>query len=223
MRLLRVLTAAIGLAALLPSLSAAQGGRQFKDAWFWGVKGGGVMYSSASTENSIAPLVGAEWLITRTRGGLYLSFDQAFLTTTGRFLDREPDSTFQRNVALKNLRRFSIAAMVFPMQSARYHPYAGFGMVLNQIGSAAAQGAFLNPGRYAIALDSVQSKKTSFTPMLVGGLQVRMAPFSVFGQAVASPAQQNFFLYSNGGGQSFNFSLEGGIRYNFGSSIDRIR
>jgi hypothetical protein len=187
------------------------------------VKGGGVLYSSASTENSIAPLVGAEWLITRTRGGLYVSFDQAFLTTTGSFLDREPDSTFQRNVALKNLRRFSIAAMVFPMQSARYHPYAGFGMVLNQIGSAAAQGAFLNPGRYAIALDSVQSKKTSFTPMLIGGMQVRMAPFSVFGQAVASPAQQNFFLYNNGGGQAFNLSLEGGVRFNFGSSIDRVR
>ena len=65
MRLLRVLTAAIGLAALLPKPSAAQGGRQFKDAWFWGVKGGGVLYSSASTENSLAPLVGAEWLITR--------------------------------------------------------------------------------------------------------------------------------------------------------------
>ena len=49
MRLLRVLTAAIGLAALLPTLSAAPGGKQFKDAWFWGVKGGGLLYSSAST------------------------------------------------------------------------------------------------------------------------------------------------------------------------------
>ena len=223
MRLLRVLTAAIGLAALLPKPSAAQGGRQFKDAWFWGVKGGGVLYSSASTENSFAPLVGAEWLITRTRGGLYVSFDQAFLTTTGSFQDREPDSTFQRNVALKNLRRFSIAAMVFPMQSPRYHPYAGFGMMLNQIGSAAAQGAFLNSSRYAVALDSVQSKKTSFTPVLVGGLQVRMMPFSVFGQAVAAPAQQNFFLYNSNGGQAFNVSLEGGVRWNFGSSIDRVR
>ena len=51
-------------------------------------------------------------------------------------------------------------------------------MVLNQIGSASAQGAFLNSSRYAIALDSVQSKKTSFTPLLVGGVQVRMPQFS---------------------------------------------
>ena len=59
--------------------------------------------------------------------------------------------------------------------------------------------------------------------MLVGGLQVRMTQFSVFGQAVASPAQQGFFLYNANGGQSFNISLEGGVRYNFGSSIDRVR
>ena len=223
MRLLRVLTAAIGLAALLPRPSAAQAGRQFKDAWFWGVKGGGMLYSSASTENSAAPLVGADWLITRTRGGLYMSFDQAFLTTTGSFLDREPDSTFMRNVALENLRRFSIAAMVFPLQSAKIHPYAGLGMVLNQIGSASAQGAFLNSGRYAIALDSVQSKKTSFTPLLIGGVQWRMPGFSAFGQVLASPAQQGFFLHNMNGGSSFNYSLEGGIRYNVGSAIDKIR
>ena len=90
MRLLRVLTAAIGLAALLPRPSAAQEGRQFKDAWFWGIKGGGMLYSSASTEHSVAPSVGAEWLITRSRAGLYMSFDQAFLSTTGQFFDRDP-------------------------------------------------------------------------------------------------------------------------------------
>jgi hypothetical protein len=222
MRLLRVLTAAIGLAALLPQTSAAQAGRQFKDAWFWGIKGGGMLYSSASTENSAAPLVGAEWLITRTRGGLYVSYDQAFLSTTGSFLDRDPDSTFTRNVSLKNMRKVSLAAMVFPFQSAKYHPYVGFGMAMSQIGAANFQSGFTNSGRYQIALDSVQSKKTSFSPTLIGGLQMRMQPFSVFGQAVASPTQQSFFLRNANSG-SFNFSLEGGIRYNFGSSIDRVR
>jgi hypothetical protein len=223
MRLLRVLTAAIGLAALLPRPGAAQAGRQFKDAWFWGIKGGGMLYSSASTDNSAAPMVGAEWLITRSRGGLYVAFDQAFLSTTGAFQDRDPDSTFTRTVALKNMRRFSIAAMVFPMQSARYHPYFGLGVALSQIGGATFESGFSNPARYAVALDSLQSKKTSFSPTMIGGLQIRMAPFSVFGQAVASPAQKNFFLYSGSGNQSFNFSLEGGIRYNVGSSIDRAK
>jgi hypothetical protein len=223
MRLLRVFTAAIGLAALLPQLSAAQAGRQFKDAWFWGIKGGSMLYSSASTENSVAPLVGAEWLITRSHGGLYVSLDQAFLKTTGTFLDRDPDSTFNRNVALKNMRRLSIAAMAFPLQSAKYHPYAGLGLSLSQIGGAALQSAFANTTRYQIALDSVQSKKASFSPVLVAGIQARLTRFSVFGQTTASPVQENFFLRSGNTGQAFNFSLETGIRYNFGSSIDRAR
>jgi hypothetical protein len=217
------LTAAIALAALLPRPGAAQEGRPFKDAWFWGIKGGGQLYSSASTEHSIAPSVGAEWLITRSRAGLYLSFDQAFLNTTGQFLDRDPDSTFYRSVALKNVRRFQMAAMVFPMQTAMYHPYFGLGLGLNQIGSASFTGSFATPARYQVALDSVQSKKTSFSPTFIGGVQVRLTQFSVFGQAVASPTQQNFFLVAPGGGNGVNVALEGGIRYNFGSSIDRVR
>jgi hypothetical protein len=223
MRFLRVLTAAIGLAALLPQTSAAQAGRQFKDAWFWGIKTGGLVYSSASTTNSAAPMLGAEWLITRSRGGLYVSFDQAFLSTTGSFLDRDPDSTFTRSVSLKNMRRLAIAAMVFPMQSAKYHPYAGFGMSLSQIGGASFQTGFVNTVRYQIALDSVQSKKASFSPIIIAGLQARMTRFSVFGQAAVSPIQQNFFLYNSNSGSAFNASLETGIRYNFGSSIDRAR
>jgi hypothetical protein len=223
MRLLRVLKAAIGLAALLPRPGAAQEGRPFKDAWFWGIKGGGQLYSSASTEHSIAPSVGAEWLITRSRAGLYLSFDQAFLNTTGQFLDRDPDSTFYRSVALKNVRRFQMAAMVFPMQTAQYHPYFGLGLGLSQIGSATFTGSFATPARYQVALDSVQSKKTSFSPTFLGGLQVRMPQFSVFGQVVASPTQQSFFLTTPNNGNAVSFALEGGVRYNFGSSIDRVR
>ena len=223
MRLLRVLTAAIGLAALLPRPGAAQEGRPFKDAWFWGIKGGGQLYSSASTEHSFAPQVGVDWLITRSRAGLYLSFDQAFLNTTGQFLDRDPDSTFYRSVALKNVRRFQMAAMVFPMQTAKYHPYFGLGLGLNQIGSASFTGSFATPARYQVALDSVQSKKTSFSPTFIGGVQVRSPQFSFFGQVIGSPNQQKFFLTTPNNGSAVSFSLEGGIRYNIGSSIDRVR
>jgi len=74
-----------------------------------------------------------------------------------------------------------------------------------------------------VALDSVQSKKTSFSPTFLGGLQVRLTQFSVFGQAVASPTQQSFFLTTPNNGSAVSFALEGGVRYNFGSSIDRVR
>lgn len=222
MRFLRVLAVATCFAALPSQSSAAQDGRQFKDAWFWGVKGGAVSFNSAITSNGGAPLVGAEWLITRSRGGLYASFDQAFFTTEGGFVDRDVDSIFVRPVKLKNMRRFTLAGMVFPWQTRSLHPYAGFGLALSQIAGATLLTGPSSGQRYQIALDSIQARKAAFSPIFIAGAQAQRRSFSVFGQATASPTQQTFFL-SNDGGAAFNFSLEFGLRYNVGSSIDRGR
>ena len=40
----------------------------------------------------------------------------------------------------------------------------------------------------------------------------------MFGQATFNPTQHNFLLYN---GQAFNFSMEFGVRYNVGSSIEK--
>jgi len=58
----------------------------------------------------------------------------------------------------------------------------------------------------------------SFSPFGIVGVQYRFTGISVFGQATANPTQHNFLLYN---GQSFNSSLEFGVRYNVGSSIDK--
>ena len=223
MRFLRVLAVATGFAALLAQSSAAQDARQFKDAWFWGIKGGGLLYSSASTREGGAPLVGAEWLITRSNGGLYLSFDQAFFTTTGGFTDRDPDSSFVRNVTLKNLRRFTMAGMIFPLQSRNLHPYAGLGFALNQIAGATLATGTANTSRLLIAQDSIQARKAAFSPIFITGIQARFKPLSLFVQGTASPAQQSFFLSNANSRRSMNLSIELGARYNVGSSIDRAR
>ena len=223
MRFLRVLAAATGIAALLSQSSAAQDARQFKDAWFWGVKGGGLLYSSATTTNGGAPLVGAEWLITRTNGGLYVSFDQAFMTTTGGFRDRDTDTSFVRHVTLKNLRRFTMAGMIFPAQTRNLHPYAGAGLSFNQIAGATLLTAASSAARFNIAQDSIQAKKAAFSPIFLAGVQARFRPMSLFVQGTASPTQANFFLSNESGVHAFNFSLELGARYNVGSSIDRAR
>ena len=220
MRFLRVLAVAAGFTALLAHSSAAQEGRQFKDAWFWGVKGGATSFNSAATSRGGAPLVGADWLITRSRGGLYLSFDQAFFTTQGGFVDRDVDSVFVRPVDLTNMRRFTMAAMVFPMQTRTMHPYAGFGLSFNQVAAAALLTGATSGQRYQVALDSIQSRKTAFSPILIAGVQSQRKRFSLFVQGTASPTQQAFFL-SNSGGSAFNVSLELGARYNVGTSIDR--
>ena len=223
MRFLRGLALATGIAALLSQPSAAQDARQFKDAWFWGVKGGGLLYSSATTTNGGAPLVGAEWLITRTNGGLYVSLDQAFMTTTGGFRDQDTDSSFVRHVTLKNLRRFTMAGMIFPAQTRNLHPYAGAGLAFNQIAGASLLTASSNQTRFNIAQDSIQAKKAAFSPIFVAGVQARFRPMSLFVQGTASPIQSSFFLSNAGDSRAYNYSLELGARYNVGSSIDRAR
>lgn len=219
MRFLRILGVAICFAAVLPQSSEAQDSRQFKDAWFWGVKGGALSFNSATTTNGGAPLVGAEWLITRSRGGLYVSFDQAWFTTQGSFPDRAVDSTFVR---LKNMRRFTLAGMVFPMQSRDLHPYAGAGLTFNQIAGTSLLTGATNGVQYQANLASIQERKAAFSPIFIAGVQKRLSRFSAFGHGTASPTQQAFFL-SNEGGSAFNLSLEFGVRYNVGSSIDRAR
>jgi hypothetical protein len=224
MRLLRVLAAATTFAALITQPSAAQDGRQFKDAWFWGVKGGSLLYSSAIADSKSAPLIGGEWLIARTYGGLYVAYDQVFMQTQGQFVDRDVNNQdYFHPVALSNMRRVSIAGMVFPMQSTYVHPYGGIGFSFNQVNNADLIGNSINAGRQALALDSIQNKRTSFSPIFLAGVQYKLRPASVFVQTTFSPIQQNFFLSNNVNGRAFALSLEAGIRYNVGSSIDKVR
>jgi hypothetical protein len=220
MRLVRILATATGVAALLAQPSAAQGGRQFKDAWFWGAKAGTFVYSSASTTSSAAPLFGAEWLITRTNGGLYVSFDQTYLTTQGGFAGRDLTGQYVTNyVDVGNLRRVTAAAMIFPMQRPNVHPYVGLGVALYQLGHVNLASGSPSPSQ----ADSIQARKTAASPTLIVGTQVRLMPASVFVQAFASPTQKAFFLSNEAESRTFQFGLEFGVRFNVGGSIDRGR
>ena len=223
MRLLRVLAAA-GAAALLAQPSAAQAGRQFKDAWFWGAKGGALVYSSNySTDNSVAPLAGIDWMITRTYGGLYVGVDQAFFSTQGAFREVGPTGLRDRVVNLNNLQRISAAIVGFPMQSPSLHPYVGLGLGMNRIGSIGSTAPFDNANQLNAAADSVQSKRVAFAPFVMAGAQKRLPMFSVFVQGTGTFLHNDFFLHAPRPKFGIQYTLEGGIRYNVGKSIDRAR
>ncbi|MFI5256557.1 MAG: hypothetical protein ACHQRK_04785 [Gemmatimonadales bacterium] len=224
MRLLRVLAAATSFAALLAQPSAAQEGRQFKDAWFWGAKGGALVYSTNyTTDNAVAPLAGIDWMITRTHGGLYVTVDQAFFSSTGAFKEIGTTGLQDRVVTLNNLQRISAAAVGFPMQSPTLHPYVGLGMGMNRIGSVGSTSPFANNAQLNAATDSVQSKRVSFAPFLIAGVQKRLPAFSVFAQGTGTFLHNEFFLHNPRPKVGIQYTIEGGIRYNIGSSIDRAR
>jgi len=92
MRLHRLLVA-VSLLALLPTTAAqAQQSRLFDNSWFWGVHAGATEIGTPATAVQAHTTVGADWLITRSMGGLYVSYDQAtksLTPPTGR-AKREP-------------------------------------------------------------------------------------------------------------------------------------
>jgi len=213
MRTVRWMSSVLALVALTPVVSAAQSNRLFENAWFWGVKGG-LMNFSTGIENKTAPLVGAEWLITRNRAGLYLSAEQAFFNATGYVYDGNGQ---QVNVALKDSRRYTAALLAFPVNWGSLRPYGGVGLSLNLIQHATVdQAQITDPDQQDVIAQRVHDERDRVAFLLMGGLQAQYRRFSVFGQATYMPARANFFF----SGRS-TYILEAGIRYNVGSSVDK--
>jgi hypothetical protein len=213
MRTVRWLTSGLALAALVPSLGAAQSSRLFEDSWFWGAKGGAMTFSTQFDGNTTAPLVGAEWLITRTRAALYVSGEQSFFKATSSVQDRFGQ---EYRVAIRDMRRYTAAAMAFPVAWGTVRPYAGVGFSLNNIQRTALVDT---PASDTAAMDVAtqldrQQDRTSFITM--AGIQAQYRRLSLFGQVTYMPAKTAFLL--NG---RTTYIFEGGVRYNFSSSREQ--
>jgi len=204
MRSIGRLTTGLALLSLFPAVAAAQETRTFTDAWFWGVKAG-AMSVPTPVENEIAPMVGVDWLITRTRGGLYLSYEHGFLDDTRSTVDGE-------TVELGDYRRASFSLMAFPREFGSLRPYAGIGMALNFVNQS-------NPVSGAGAVDPtrLEDARSNTSFVLMGGVQAGRGPVAFFAQASAMPTDSRFVL--NDGGI---YMLEAGLRFNVGSAIERI-
>jgi hypothetical protein len=225
MRSMKTLAALAGL-LMATEAANAQGPRPFHDSWFWGVHGGLVSYSAAdpvtpslSAGSGLAPEVGGDWLITRRTGGLYLGFSQAFVSTVGAITNgpTSADTGF-RYVDVKTLRRLNLAAMAFPGDFTRIHPYLGGGFAFSYLGAAAAQFTSTDTQKQVdYAASAVNDTKAAIGPLFIAGVQYRLRLISVFGQFTAAALSKDFLL-SNG--SALSTGLEFGIRYNIGSSID---
>jgi|SRR5579862_263415 len=225
MRSIKTLSGAAMLAFSITTAANAQAARPFADSWFWGIHGGAMTYSGANTADptqagstSAAPTVGVDWLITRTNGGLYLSYSQAFLSTQGAILNgpTSADSGF-RPVSVSGMRRFELAAMAFPGDFVRWHPYVGLGVSFKYLANVQAGGAFTNQRQIDFASSTVENAKAALGPAFIAGGQYRLKRMSVFGQLLVTSVGQDFLLYN---GHYASVSTEFGLRYNIGSSID---
>jgi hypothetical protein len=164
-------------------------------------------------------MLGIDWLITRSKGVLYLSVDESFLKSTVQY--RSPYVAGDPYVDVSNMRRISAVAMAFPMQSPLMHPYVGLGISVNQVVDLRLQSTIAIPALAQAALDSVQAKRVAIAPMFMAGVQQRLPGFSVFAQGSGTFLPNDYYLKYLEPKRYLQWTIEAGIRYNVGSSIDR--
>ena len=211
----RRIACALALVAIPSQVALAQLRHDFKDSWFWGVKGGVMSFSTSTVEGEVKPLVGGEWLLTRSQGALYLAFDQALFNASSSFTDTLGQS---HTVTIRDMRRLTGAAMAFPFSIdaaiATFRPYAGVGFALNFLRTAELDAGL--PSDSAARRDvsrRLEDQQDRAAPVLILGLQAQVGRIAAFAQGTLMPAETRFLL--NGSPTMF---AEVGLRFNAGRS-----
>ena len=214
MQKLRVVAVAVVATLVVSASASAQEMRNFDNSWFWGFKSGINTFSAPGHGNTSTVDLGVDWLITRTRGGLYVSADQSIFKRDVDVLDAAA-TTGQRTVQVSDLRRISFAALAFPKHFGGITPYAGLGFTIAVLGDARVFSDSVNAGPGNSFLDKVDKARSRSSALGMAGIQIQTRRAAIFAQETMLPSNSQFLFSS-----VLSF-FEFGIRYNFGSSIDR--
>ena len=210
----RRLLAAVPLLLCLAATTAhAQQEQLFRNSWFWGLHAGSTSIGTPTRSTGQASTLGAEWMITRTDGGLYVAYDQASFSRMSGVVDPSA-SNGVRPVAIHDMRTISIGGVAFPWHAGHFRPYAGLGYALSLVGNADIQADSLNttpPSGLSQNVDDARSRSSVFA---LAGAQWQINRTAVFAQASFIPSSSRFLVTKP------ITTIVAGIRYNFGTSID---
>ena len=222
MRMVRTVATIAGL-MVVPAVAFAQANTQAappaRDAWYWGINGGAMMFNAGydSEKSVMAPAGGVEWFIMRQRFAVRLSVQQAFFEEQSAIYDPTVQNA-ARPVDVKDWRRYSFEIFAVPQGDRFILPYAGMGIALNVLQNATPQGSFVSQE----SLEQVYTDVDDFSSRasLIGavGLQFNFGRSALFGQASAMP-MRNYWLLNR---SSYTAVFEAGIRYSFGSAIEKF-
>ena len=203
------------VATLVVSASAGAQVRNFDDSWFWGVKSGVNTFTAPGHGNTSTVDMGIDWLITRSKGGLYVSGDQSIFQRDVEALD-PASTTGQRTIQVHDLRRISFAALAFPKHFGGITPYGGVGYMIAVMGDARVKvDTATNTAPTTSFLDAVDNARSRGAILGMVGVQIQTRRAAIFAQETMLPSNSQFLFTS-----VLSF-FEFGIRYNFGSSIDQ--
>ncbi len=214
MQKLRAVAVAVVATIVVSASANAQEMKNFDNSWFWGFKSGINSFAVPGHGNTSTVDLGVDWVITRTRGGLYVSANQSVFERDLEFLD-PTSNTGQRTVRVNDMRRITVAGLAFPKHFGGITPYAGLGFMIAVLGDARVFVDSANTFPTNSFLDEVERERSRSTAMVMGGVQIQTKRAAIFGQETLIPSNNSFLFRS-----VLNF-FEFGIRINFGSSIDQ--
>ena len=206
--------AVAAMATLVVTASAnAQQRRNFDNSWFWGFKSGINTFSSPGRGNISTVDLGIDWLITRTKGGLYVSGNQSIFERDITIFD--VGAATNRTVRVNDLRRITVAGVAFPKHFGGITPYGGIGFTLAVLGDARVFVDSASSFPSNAFLDEVDQARSRAAAVGMAGVQIQTMRFAIFAQETLVPSNPSFLFPS-----VLSF-FEFGLRWNFGSSIDR--
>jgi len=214
MQKLRAVFVALAATVVVSGSARAQQNRNFDNSWFWGFKTGINTFAVPGKGNTSTVDLGIDWVITRTKGGLYVSGNQSIFQRDMQVIDPASNSG-QRTIRVNDMRRITIAGLAFPKHFGGITPYAGIGYTITVLGDARVFVDTANTFPSNAFLDQVESMRSRSAVLGIGGVQIQASKMAIFAQETIVPSNPNFLFSS-----VLNF-FEFGIRLNFGSSIDR--
>jgi len=214
MQKLRTVAVALIATIVVSAGADAQGVRNFDNSWFWGVKSGVNTFSVPGHGNTSTVDLGIDWLITRTKGGLYVSGNQSIFERDLEFGD-PTSNTGSRTVRVNDMRRITFAAVAFPKHFGGITPYGGIGYMIAVLGDARVFVDSANTFPNNSFLDEMDRERSRGAVIGLAGLQIRTKRAAIFAQETLVPSNDSFLF------RSVLSFFEFGVRWNFGSSIDR--
>jgi len=213
MQKLRAVAVAVMATLVVTASASAQGRRNFDNSWFWGFKTGVNTFSAPGRGNTSTVDLGIDWLITRTKGGLYVSGNQSIFERDITIFDT--GAATNRTVRVNDLRRITLAGVAFPKHFGGITPYAGIGYTIAILGDARVFVDSASTFPSNAFLDDVDKSRSRSAAVGMAGVQIQTMRFAIFAQETLVPSNPSFLFPS-----VLSF-FEFGLRWNFGSSIDR--
>ena len=219
-RLPSAVLAALAATVLASAPLAAQGTADWDvrpNSWYWGLYGGQTSLATTIARTT-APMIGGEWMITRTRYAVNVFAEQSYFNAVTTVPD-SGGSSAPRRVDMQDMRRVGASGMIFLPQYKYFHPWFGAGYAFNMIRTATPQGSsFASPAARDARYAAIENRRSEGKLFGEFGMIFSYRQWAPFVQYTVMPTKGDGTFMVNGEGFTNIWKL--GYRYSFGSAFE---